>query len=163
MGELYFKDNFFNAGLTEIMDAEGNRMGEIDLHGMFGSKLTVYGRDGRLECEGRFRFFRWHVEDGAGRPLGELRNRMSLMTKRYEYDAGKNGVYEIISPAFSREYTITDKSGAVAAKFNKVSGWLQSGAFHLINRSGHLGDYELVAVVMGVHELRKRDNNSAAT
>lgn len=39
---LYFKDNFFSSGITDIMDREGRVIGSLDLKSAFGSSLDVY-------------------------------------------------------------------------------------------------------------------------
>ena len=163
--ELFFKDNFFNAGTTEVMNEAGEMVGSVDLKSAFGSSLDVYDESGMKVCGGSFRFFsnKWVVSDRNDEELGVLRMRMSFFTKRYEYDAGERGVYEITSPAFSKEYEVLNEGGETAARFNRISGWLQSGAFHLENNSLHLGDWELIAMVMGVHAIQKRANNSAAS
>lgn len=157
--ELYFSDNFFNAGKQEIMNRDGEAVGVLDLKSAFGSSLDIYDVNGAFLCGGKFRFFsnKWHIQGPNERPLGLLRVRMSFFSKRFEYDAGDRGTYEITSPAFSREYTILHRgNGQEAASFAKISGWLQSGAFCLQNHSTELDDFELVAVVMGVHAIQKR-------
>lgn len=162
---IYFKDNFFSSGITEIMDKDGGVIGSLDLKSAFGSSLDVYNASRDLVCSGSFRFFsnKWNITDGHGEELGLLRMRISFFTKKFEYDAGQRGVYEITSPAFSNEYEITDHAGRVVAHFSRISGWLQSGAYQLQNESDILGDWELVAVVMGIHQIRKRNNNAAAS
>ncbi|GIO98757.1 hypothetical protein J14TS5_38430 [Paenibacillus lautus] len=162
---LYFKDNFFSSGITDIMDREGSIIGSLDLKSAFGSSLDVYNASGDPVCSGSFRFFsnKWNIVSGNGDELGVLRMRICFFTKKFEYDAGSRGVYEITSPAFSNEYEITDDAGRVIAQFSRISGWLQSGAYQLQNESDVLGDWELVAVVMGIHQIRKRNNNAAAS
>ena len=72
---------------------------------------------------------------------------MSFFSKKFEYDAGGRGIYEINSPAFSQEYVIQrENEGETVATFERTSGWLHSGAYCLENYSTQLGDYELVAV-----------------
>lgn len=162
---LYFKDNFFSSGITDIMDREGRVIGSLDLKSAFGSSLDVYNAGGEIVCNGSFRFFsnKWNITGGNGEELGLLRMRMSFFTKKFEYDAGARGVYEITSPAFSNEYEITDETGRVIAQFSRISGWLQAGAYQLQNESDVLDDWELVAVVMGIHQIRKRNNSAAAS
>ncbi|MBD2872756.1 hypothetical protein [Paenibacillus arenilitoris] len=161
--ELYFNDNFFSAGITDIMDEEGMKVGTVDLKSAFGSSLDIYDASGAKLYEGKFPFFsgKWRITGPDERLFGVLRVRMSFFSKRYEYDAGERGVYEITSPAFSKEYEIADDSGQPSASFARTSGWLQSGAFCLNNRSGRLDSYELVAVVMGVHAIQKAASNAA--
>ncbi|SEO83078.1 hypothetical protein SAMN04487895_112143 [Paenibacillus sophorae] len=63
--ELYFRDNFFNAGVTEILNGQGESAGQIDLKSAFGSAIDVYGKDGQLLYKGSFPFFsgKWEVTD----------------------------------------------------------------------------------------------------
>ncbi|MET3938062.1 hypothetical protein ABIC22_000874 [Paenibacillus sp. PvP094] len=161
--ELYFRDNFFNAGYTEIMNGNQEQAGHLDLKSLFGSSLDVFGPAG-LICSGRFGMLsnRWDVTSVDGRHLGVLRARMSFFSKRYEYDAGPRGIYEVSAPAFSQEYDVTGMGGRTVASFRRTSGWFSSGAFVLSNESEQLDTYELIAVVMGVHAINKR-RNSAAT
>ncbi|ANA81285.1 hypothetical protein PVOR_08965 [Paenibacillus vortex V453] len=162
---IYFKDNFFNAGRTDMMDRDGSIIGSLDLKSAFGSSLDVYNASGDHVCSGSFRFFsnKWNIADGHGEELGMLRMRMSFFTKKFEYDAGPRGVYEITSPAYSNEYEIADTAGRGIARFSRISGWLQPGAFELQNDSETLGDWELAALVMGIHQIRKRNNHAASS
>lgn len=155
---LYFRDNFFNAGLTEIVDDRQRPAGTLDLKGAFGSALDVYGEDGAIVCSGRFRMFsnKWEVYGADGGLLGVLRYRLSFLSKRYEYETAAGTLYGITSPAFSKEYEVQEEGGPLAARFERVSGWFSSGAYCLDNISGRLDSYELVAVIMGVHEIQKR-------
>lgn len=161
--ELYFKDNFFSAGETKIMDTSGSFAGTLDLQSAFSATLSVYGSDDALRYTGKFRFFsgKWEVFDAFDSTLGILRSRFTFFSKRYEYDAGERGIFQIESPAFSNSYSILDTSGTEVASFEKTSNWLQSGAFRLRNDCADLDSYELIAVVMGVHSIQKRAQNSA--
>jgi hypothetical protein len=155
---LVFRDNFFNSGRTEILDEEGKPAGELDLKSAFGSATDVYDARGGLVCSGKFAFFsnRWVISAPTGDELGVLRHRMSFASKRYEYDARRRGIFEITSPAFSREYEIRNEAGEPVANFDKVDGWFETGAFALDNRCIKLSNHELVAVIMGMHEIMKR-------
>ena len=79
-----------------------------------------------------------------------------FLPKKFTYETEGRGLYEIISPAFSKEYDITDESGVLVARFEQVNGWFSSGAFQLNNQSEYLDSYELVAVIMGMHAIQKR-------
>lgn len=160
--ELYFRDNFFNAGYTEIVDADQKPAGSLDLKSAFGSSLDVNGAHGERVCSGKFRLFsnKWEISDHDDRILGVLRHRLSFLSKKFEYETDSRGAYEIFSPAFSKEYTITDESGRAVAHFAKINGWFESGAFCLRNESESLDIYELIAVIMGVHETNKRESNA---
>ncbi|MHA6480834.1 LURP-one-related/scramblase family protein [Paenibacillus sp. strain BS8-2] len=162
--ELYFSDRFFSSGTTDIMNEQGEARGTVDLESIMTATLSVYGADSALRYSGKFRFFsgKWEVSDQQGFEVGVLRARFSLFSKKFEYDAGPRGLYTIESPAFSREYTILDQGGNAVASFEKVSGWLQAGAFQLSNSSTSLDSYELIAVVLGVHNIQKRQNNAAS-
>ncbi|MDR0270886.1 hypothetical protein [Paenibacillus sp.] len=159
--ELYFRDNFFNAGYTEIINERQEPAGGLDLKSFVGSALDVVGVDGNLVCSGKFRMLssKWEITDRDSRLLGVLKHRLSFMSKKFIYETEGRGIYEIFSPAFSKEYSITDESGNAVARFEKISGWFESGAFCLRNGSERLDSYELVAVIMGVHETNKREAN----
>lgn len=161
MMELYFRDRLFSTGITEIMDEVGASMGQLDLESMMTSSVSIYGPDSLLRCTGSFRFFssKWEVRDAAGSELGVLRYRLSFFSKRYEYDAGYRGVYEIESEPFSKHYVVRDESGSEIAAFEKISGWLEAGAFRLRNHSGRLDSYELVAVIMGVNGIQRQQSS----
>lgn len=160
--ELYFKDNFFNAGYTEIVNARNEPAGSLDLKSAFGSSLDVNNADGALVCSGKFRLFsnKWEITDTEGRILGVLKHRLSFMSKKFVYETEGRGTYEIFSPAFSKEYSVTDEHGNPVARFDKINGWFESGAFCLRNDSETLDSYELIAIVMGVHETNKREANA---
>lgn len=161
--ELYFKDNFFSAGTSQIMNETGEAAGHLDLKSAFGSSLDVYRPNGFKACSGKFRFMslgKWEVSDGGGAVLGVLRARMSFMTKRFEYDAGNRGTYAITSPAFSKEYVIESDKGEEAAAFVRTSNWMQPGAFRLSIRSRLVDGYEWIAVVMGIHAIQRRRNSA---
>jgi len=161
---LIFRDNFFSAGITEIQNEAGAPAGRLDLKSAFSSSVEVYDGSGGLVCTGRFPFFsrKWIVSSPGDVELGNLRSRISLGSKRFEYDALHRGIYEIRSPLFSREYEIFDESGASVAHFEKISGFFSSGAFQLTNTAMKLNDYELAAVIMGVHSIQKRDSAASA-
>ncbi len=163
--ELYFKDNFFNSGVTEIMDASGANAGMLDLKSAFSASLSVYGPDQQLLYTAKFPFFSrgWEISDADGRVVGVLRAKFSLFSKRYQYNTDHRGTYMIESPAFSKSYTILDDAESTAALFDRTSQWPQSGSFRLQNHSDRLDLYELVAVVMGVHSIQKAAASSAAS
>ena len=161
--ELYFSDKFFSAGITEIMNEAGEAVGRIDLRSALGSSLEVYGPQCELRYTGKFRMMlnRWRVLDARENELGVLRPRFTLLSKKFEYDAGERGVYEIESPNFSKEYSMTENEAEVA-NFAKTNGWMRTDAYRLVNRS-RLDDYEMIAVVMGVNAIRKRQQSSSSS
>jgi uncharacterized protein YxjI len=158
---LYFRDNFFNAGITEIQNEQKEQVGYLDLKSAFGSAIDVYDQEDRLVCKGGFPFFsgKWVVTDARGENLGVLRARFAFFTKKFTYETEGRGYYEIISPAFSKEYEVSDDSGVVA-RFEQTNGWFSSGAFVLNNQSPHLDPYELCAVVMGMHAIQKSQQSA---
>ena len=151
--ELYFRDRFFSSGTSEIMDASGSELGHIDLKSAFGSSLDIYDSSRNLIYSGEFRVFsnKWNVLDPQGETIGIVRSRMSFLEKKFEYQAGSRGIFTITSPAFSRDFTIVDE----------VSGFFSSGAYRLHNNSSEIDSYELIAVIMGVHSIRKRQSQAA--
>jgi hypothetical protein len=84
-------------------------------------------------------------------------------SKKFTYETEGRGSYDITSPAFSKEYEVSDSSGSLVANFEKVNRWLSSGAFTLRNQSADLDSYELVAVIMGMHAIQKRQDASHAS
>lgn len=162
---LYFRDNFFNAGFTEILDSQEKNIGHLDLKSSFGSAIDVYDVNDRLLFKGGFPFFlgKWEISNPDGSLAGVLRSRFTLFAKKFTYETEGRGSYDITSPAFSKEYDISDSSGALVAQFEKVNGWFSSGAFTLRNQCDDLDSYELVAVIMGMHAIQKRQDASHAS
>jgi uncharacterized protein YxjI len=160
---VYFNDNFFSSGRTDIYNESQEKLGEIDLKSAFGSSLNVENERGEVVVEGSFPFFsgRWNIKQPNGTKLGEVKSSFAFFTMQYHY-LTKNDTYEIESPAFSKEYTILDEHKAEVATFKKVNGFFQSAAFELKNYSDSLSTEELIAVVMGVNAIEKRNNSSAA-
>ncbi|MBM7569113.1 hypothetical protein [Paenibacillus sacheonensis] len=156
--KLYFRDNFFNAGQTEILNEENQRVGEVDLRSMFGSGLDIYDGNGNPVYSGSFPLLsnKWSITEPSGEEVGVLRAQMSFFSKKYEYEAFERGVYELLSPAFSQEYEITDENGALAASFAKVSSWFDSSAYCLDNFTRSVDSYEWITVILGMHEIQKR-------
>ncbi|RTE11654.1 hypothetical protein [Paenibacillus whitsoniae] len=161
--QLYFRDNMFNAGVTEILDEQQAVVGHLDLKSAFGSSIHVYGSRDELLCSGKFRFFssKWVITDGNDDELGVLRSRFTFFSKKYTYEKDGRGSFDIESPAFSKEYEVMDESGALVARFEKVSRWFSSGAYLLDTHSDRLDAYELLAVIMGIHEIQKHTNTAA--
>ncbi|WP_240666615.1 hypothetical protein [Longirhabdus pacifica] len=161
--KLFFKDNFFNAGETEILNESAELIGMLDLKSAFGSSLEICDSKRNLICSGSFPFFssKWKVIDSHDNQLGLLRARLSMFSKKFEYETEDSSLYEIKSPAFSKSYEVFKNDGTCIAQFEKVNGWLQSDAYCLDNHSEHIDDYELIAVIMGVNAIQKRQNNSS--
>ncbi|MFC5448517.1 LURP-one-related/scramblase family protein [Paenibacillus aestuarii] len=161
--QLYFKDRLFSAGITEILNEQEQQVGKIDLKSAFTSAIDVYGADGRMLCKGRFPFFsnRWEVCDADERQLGVLRVRFSFLSKKFTYEAEGRGRYDLVGSFMSREYAIHDESGTELAHFRQVNGMFSSGAFRLDHTSTKLDSYELVAVIMGMYAIQKRQSSAA--
>lgn len=149
--------------MTEILDGQEQVVGQLDLRSSFSSAIDVFGSNGELLYSGRFPFFsgKWEVNDAVGEQAGVLRSRLSFFSKKYSYETIGRGDYEIISPAFSKEYEIIDESEKVVAQFKQVNGWFSSGAFMLDNQCRFLDSYELIAVIIGMHAMQKAANSAA--
>ncbi|RUT43756.1 hypothetical protein EJP82_19655 [Paenibacillus anaericanus] len=159
--ELYFKDNFLNAGIGDIMNETGGKIGSLDLKGAFGSSLDVYDVGGAKLFSGKFNWGKWEVTAADGRSVGMLRARLSFFSKRFTYDAVGSGMFEITSPALSKDYNIERSSGGTVATFARTNNWMMPGAYCLNTLTNDLDIYELVAVVMGVNAIRKRQQSSS--
>lgn len=161
---LYFHDNFFSAGKTEIFNHLKEKVGELDLKSSFSSGIYVLDRNGKLVVSGKFGFFsnKWRIFDGNDQEIGMLKHRLSFLAKKYEYQASGRGIFLIESEVFSRQYEIVDEHSNPVASFEKINGFFSSPAYKLTNVSKVLSAEELIAVVMGVNAIQKRRNNSAA-
>ncbi|TYP72477.1 hypothetical protein [Paenibacillus methanolicus] len=159
--ELYFRDNFFNSGSTEILNANQDKIGEVDLRSSFGSSLEVFNVAGGSLYSGEFPFFsgKWTVTGADGAERGRLRGRMSFFSKKFEYEAYGRGVFDIEAGAFSSEYEIRDAQGQLAAAFEKVSGWFSSSAYRLSCETNAVDAFEWVAVILGLNEIQKRQRS----
>lgn len=161
---LYFKDNFFSAGTTEIFNSSKEKVGELDLKSAFSSGIDVLNKDGKRVVSGKFALFsnKWKIYNGTEDEIGILRQQLTFFAKKYEYSTYGRGVYLIESELFSRQYEIFDEQSNQIASFEKVSGFFSSPAFQLINSSERVSNEELIAVVMGVNAIQKRRSNAAA-
>ncbi|MCP3028491.1 hypothetical protein [Halobacillus sp. A5] len=159
---VYFSDQFFSAGKTDIYNDAQELVGQLDLKSAFTSSLNVENEKGDVIIEGGFPFFsrKWNVTNAEGKVLGRVKDSFSFFTKRYSYTTDSE-TYEIESPAFSKEYTILNEQKTEAATFKKVSGFFQSAAYELRNSSSSLQTEELIAVVMGVNAIEKRNSSNA--
>lgn len=162
--KTYFKDNFFSAGKTDIWNEQMVSLGYLDLKSAFGSALEVFDASGEHMYSGKFPILsnKWEVFNSDQNMVGKLRSKFTFLAKNYTYDAYERGEFTITSPAFSRDYNITDGNGDLVASFQRVSNWFSSEAYCLDNMSEQLNNYELVAVIMGMNAIQKR-RRSAAT
>jgi hypothetical protein len=159
---VYFSDQFFSYGRTEIFNESQEKVGELDLKSAFTSSMSVENDQGEILVTGSFPFLsgKWVIKKADETEVGRVGAYFTFFTKRYYYQ-NDNERFEIESPAFSREYTVLNESKEEVATFRKVSGIFQTAAFELKNLSGSLLTEELIAVVMGVNEIEKRRRNAA--
>jgi hypothetical protein len=157
---VYFQDNFFSAGRTEIFNGSKEKVGELDLKSMFSSGVEILDLDGGVMVCGKFPFFgvKWRIYDGHEQEIGALKQKLSFLSKKYEYDANERGSFFIKSEAFSKHYDIYEDDTSIVAKFEKISGFFASPAFQLTNNSSQLSTEELIAVVMGVNAIQRQNN-----
>jgi uncharacterized protein YxjI len=159
---VYFQDNFFSTGRTEIYNGAKEKVGELDLKSMFSSGVEILDLDGCVKVSGKFPFFgvKWRIYDNMEQEIGTLKQKLSFLTKKYEYDANGRGTYFIKSEAFSKQYDIYENETSIVAKFEKVSGFFASPAFQLTNHSNQLSTEELIVVVMGVNAIQRQHNSN---
>ena len=162
---IYFRDNFFSAGVTKIFNENKEELGSLDLKSAFKSSVDILDVEGNIIVKGRFKFFsnRWQITSDSNQLLGTLRQRFTFMKKRFEYDAHDRGLYRIESEAFSREYRVLNDQEEVIADFNRLNGFFEAPAFRLTNSSDKLSNKELVAIVMGVNMIQKRNQAAASS
>ncbi|RSD25480.1 hypothetical protein [Mesobacillus subterraneus] len=159
---LYFRDNFFSVGRTEIYNEAKEMAGELDLKNIFGTAIDVLDLNGEVIISGKFPLFglKWKVYDRHGQEIGSLKAKFSLFSKKFEYDASDRGSYIINSEAFSKVYEIMD-GDQIVARFDKISSFIESSAYRLRNNSSKLSNEELIAVVMGVNAIHKRQRTNS--
>jgi hypothetical protein len=160
---VYFHDNFFSTGRTEIFNGAKEKVGELDLKSMFSSGVEIVDLNGNIKVSGKFPFFgvKWRIYDSHEQEIGALKQKLSFFSKKYEYDANGRGTFFIQSEAFSKQYDIYEDETSIVAKFEKVSGFFASPAFQLTNHSKQLSTEELIAVVMGVNAIQRRNNSNS--
>ncbi|MGD6833708.1 hypothetical protein ACQCT5_16170 [Sutcliffiella halmapala] len=163
---VYFSDNFFSSGETDIYTENKKVVGVLDLRSAFSSKVDVKTPDGEIVVSGAFAFFsnRWVVSNHREAEIGQLRKKMAFFKSVYEYHTNDRGVFRLENPAFSKEFTLYHPNENLAAHFKRINGFFESSAFELTNLCSDLSTEELVAVVMGMNEIKKREatqSNSA--
>jgi uncharacterized protein YxjI len=161
---LYFKDNFFSAGKTDIFNSQKEKVGVLDLKSTFSSSVDLLDNDGNLVVSGKFASFsnKWRIFDHNNHEIGVLKQKFTFFSKKYEYEALDRGMYQIDSELFSYLYDISDDQSNQIGKFEKVSGIFSSPAYQLNNFAKKLSNEELIAVVMGVNAIQKRNNSAAS-
>jgi uncharacterized protein YxjI len=163
--KLYFSDTFFSTGKTDILTEEEEKIGEIDLKSMFSSSVDILNGKQEVLVSGKFPMLgiHWKVLDRDGTELGKLKEKFAFFSKKYSYEAYDRDTFFIDSELFSKEYVIKREADeAVIATFKKVSGIFSSAAYELDNHSNTLTSPELIAVIMGVNAIQKRNNSSNA-
>ena len=164
MGEtLYFRDNFFSAGTTEIFNKDEVKVGELDLKSAFSASVDVLNLDRKIIISGKFPLFsnKWLVTNALEEEVGILKQNFTFLSKKYQYTTDSRGVYSIESEAFSYQYEIFGEQSNLVAKFEKVSGFFSSPAYRLENLSKEVSSEEWVAVVMGINAIQKRRRNAS--
>ena len=159
---LYFKDNFFSAGKTDIFNSSKEKVGELDLKSTFTSSVDVLDHYGNVVVSGKLASFsnKWKLCNNVQNEIGTLKQKLTFLSKKYEYDALDRGIYQIDSEPFSYLYDISDDQSNQIGKFEKVSGFFSTPAYQLNNFSKKLSNEELIAVVMGVNAIQKRNNSA---
>ncbi|MCT2534685.1 hypothetical protein NC661_04910 [Aquibacillus koreensis] len=163
-GSIFFKDNFFSAGITEIYNENQEQIGSLNLKSAFSSSVEILDRDGNVMIKGNFPFFSrgWSVKDKHDQEIGKLKQRLSFLSKKFVYQSYRSGDYIIRSEAFSKDYDILDQNESLVAEFRKISNFFQSSAYNLKNHSSNLSNEELIAVVMGVNMIQKQNSAAAS-
>jgi hypothetical protein len=163
---LYFADNFFSTGKTEIFNQLKEKVGELDLKSMFSDGVAVLDMEGNIIISAKFPFLssRWKVYNQLGEEIGSLKGKFSIFAEKYEYEAYGRAVFSIKSEAFSKLYEIYKDESNLVGKFKKISGFFSSSAYQLNSYTDQISNEELIAVVMGVNAFQKRRrSNSAVT
>ena len=68
MNQLFFSDNFFSAGRTDIYNSDREMVGALNLRSAFSSKVEIEDVNGDVTMEGAFTFFanKWIVRRKNG-------------------------------------------------------------------------------------------------
>ncbi|CAH0345449.1 hypothetical protein [Bacillus sp. CECT 9360] len=162
---LYFTDNFFSAGRTEIYNESKEKVGELDLKSVFSSGVDVLDSEGNLVISAKFPVLRskWKVYDNQGQEIGVLKQKFTFFAKKYEYHAYERGSFLVKSEAFSKQYEIYKAEKKLAATFAKISGFFSSPTYQLQNYTDELPSEELIAIVMGINAIEKNNTAAAST
>jgi uncharacterized protein YxjI len=160
---IYFTDNFFSAGRTEIFNESKEKVGELDLKSMFTSGVDVLDSEGKLVVSGKFPLlgFKWKIYDNQGQEIGSLKEKFTFFSKKYEYHAYDRDIFLVTSEAFSKHFEIF-KEETLVCTFEKISGFFSSPAYQLNCITDQMTKEELTAVVMGVNAIQKRRRNNTA-
>ncbi|MEC5423894.1 hypothetical protein QGM71_10370 [Virgibacillus sp. C22-A2] len=161
---VYIADNFFSAGKTVIKDQNNQNVGFLDLRSAFSSAVSLYDLEESLLASGQFKTFsnQWIVSDKNEDLLGTLKTSWFSFSKKYTYTTSHRGIYTISSPAFSRDFSISDEKSDEVATFKRTNHFFSSRAYEVNNFAGQMTTEELIVVVMGVNALEKRKQGAAA-
>ena len=162
---VYFSDNFFSTGYTDIFSHEQEKIGSLDLKSPFKEGVDVIDLSGNVLVRGKFPFMsnKWIVLAREETIIGELKESFAFFSKNYHYKAVDKGVYKIHSPAFSKQYEIRDDRNKPVAYFKKVNSFFENPSFQLINYSNTIPAFEWIVVIMGIHAIQKRRRSAAAS
>lgn len=163
---IYFQDNFFSSGLTEIRNQDFIKLGLLDLKTAFSRKVSLLDLDRQEVMRGMFVHFfsrKWKVIDAAGIEQGIVQQKLFSFTKTFAYYKPNGAHFRIESPIFSREYNIYDHNEELVAQFHRVSSFFSVPAFKLDNHSNELSTEELIIVIMGVNAIQKNNNAAASS
>ncbi|MGX4671014.1 hypothetical protein JNUCC74_17840 [Cerasibacillus sp. JNUCC 74] len=163
--KVYITDNFFSSGYTDIKNEQNEKIGYLDLKSVFSSGVTVYDQHTTKLAEGRFKGFfssQWIVMNANGVMLGTLKTSWFSFSKKYTYTTSNGDLYNIHSPAFSREFTISDEQNHEIASFRRNNSFFSSSAYELLNHTDKLTMEEFIIIVMGVNAIEKNKQASAA-
>ncbi|MFC4559748.1 hypothetical protein ACFO3D_16295 [Virgibacillus kekensis] len=162
---IYFTDNFFSAGKTEIFNGDQENIGSLDLKSAFSSSVDILNTEGNVVMKASFPFLSrsWVVKDQDDQEVGKLKQRFAFFSKKFVYHSYLHGDFKIRSEALSRDYDILNTNEELVATFKRVNGFFRSPAFELSNNSSGLSNEELIAVVMGVNMIIKRNNSAGAS
>lgn len=160
---IYFKDNFFSKGITQIYNCDKEQIGQLDLKSAFSSSVDVQDRDGKVIAKGFFPFMsrKWHVVGDDESQRGILKQKITFFSKKFEYVSDHFGVLVIESAAFSNEYRMMDENEEVVVEFKKISGFFEVPVFQLKNGTESIENEEMIAIVMGVNMINKRNRRNS--
>lgn len=161
---LYFTDNFFSQGKTDIFNESKEKVGELDLKSMFSAGVDILDLAGNVKVSGRFPFLssKWKIYNELNDEIGSLKEKFAFFSEKFVYQAYDRDLFQIKSGAFSKLYEIYKDETQLICKFERISGFFSSPAYELKSYTDEVPTEELIAVVMGVNAIQKRRNNSTA-
>ncbi|WP_413376119.1 hypothetical protein [Alkalihalobacillus sp. 1P02AB] len=160
---VYFRENFFSSGLTDIMDSNEQKIGSLDLKSAFSTKVSILDENNIEMMRGFFRGFsgKWRMLDYKERELGYVQQQIWSWNKKFYYIKPDETRYLIQAPAFSHSYQILNEVEEVVGEFERISSFFSAPAFKLTNRSTELSTEELILAIIGVNSIQRRNNAAA--